>query len=73
MYQKVRVQQSNLQKAWTQVDKFLQRHGIRSDSFVSTWRRRRLVVCAEPIADPLQRDSRGTTPCDCMGQICPNR
>ena len=33
MYQKVRVQQANLQKARTQVDMFLQRHGIHSNSF----------------------------------------
>ena len=33
MYQKGRVQQSNLQKATTQVDKFLQHHSIHSDSF----------------------------------------
>ena len=24
-------------------------------------------------ADPLQRDSRGITPNDCMGEFCPNR
>ncbi|CAE7480276.1 KTR3 [Symbiodinium sp. CCMP2592] len=90
MYQKVRVQQSNLQKARTQVDKFLQHHGIRSDSFdvnvakksfgglyrtyplhlaakERDWHMVRLLLHFG--ADPLQRDSRGSTASDCMGQL----
>ena len=86
------MQRPQLQKARAQVDKFLQRHGIHSDSydvnmakmsFGGLYRTHPLHLAARERdghmvrllvhfgADPLKRDSRGRTPYDCMGAICP--
>ena len=81
---------SQLQKARAQVDEFLQRHGIHSDSYdvnvakvpfgglyqtyplhlaamERDWHMVRLLLHF----GANQRDSRGRTPYDCMGAICP--
>ncbi|CAE7264988.1 KTR3 [Symbiodinium necroappetens] len=93
MYKKARVKQSNLQNARAEVHKFLQHHGIYSDSFDANvakesfcglyrtyplhlaakretgrrWQTVRLLLHFG--ANPLQLDSRESTPYYCMGQI----